>query len=121
MSKTTRTKIIISGTAAGLALLGLTAVPVKAQNHGQVTTSTIALHHSQSAAPSGLILAQAQEKPPTQAQMNRMMMEMMQRCNSMMSMMQNMRGMTGRNNMPGMMNNQNSRPAPDMMNRTPRQ
>lgn len=129
MSITTRTKTIISGAAAGLALLGLTAIPARAHNYNQATTSTVALHHNQSVTPptSGKILAQAQTTP-TQSQLNQKKMEtmqqmnqMMEQCNSMMSMMQNMPGMTGRDNMPGMMNNQNNRPGQDMMNPTPRQ
>ncbi len=82
MSMNTRTKTIISSAVAGIALLGLTAIPARARNQS-VTT-----------------LAQAQATP-TQAQMN----QMMQRCNSMMSMMQ---GMMGSGHTSGMMGGQNS-------------
>lgn len=119
---TTRTKTIISSAVAGLALLGLTAIPVIAQNSDQVTTSTIPLRHNQSATPSAseATLAQSQATP-TQAQMNQktqQMNKMMERCNSMM---QNMQGMMGSGDMPGMMNKQNSLPGQGMINRTPRQ
>lgn len=49
MSMTTRTKTVISSAVAGLELLGLTAIPAIAHNSDQVTTSTIALNHNQSA------------------------------------------------------------------------
>lgn len=106
MSITTRTKTIVSGSIAGLALLGLTAIPAFARNHNQSATPF--------ATETTLTQAQA---TPTPAQMNQQMMQnmqqmnrMMEQCNSMMSMMQNMPSMTGRDNMPGMMNNQNNRP-----------
>lgn len=107
MSMNTRTKTMIGGAAASLALLGLTAIPAFARSHNQSATTSA----------SETTLTQAQATTP--AQMNQQMMQnmqqmnrMMEQCNSMMSMMQNM---------PGMMNNQNNRPGQDMMNRTPRQ
>lgn len=119
MSMTTRNKTIISGAVAGLAMLGLTAVPAIAHNHDQVTKSTIAVNHGQSTTPrtSGATQTQVQATP-TPAQMNQKMQQMnqmMERCNSMMSKMQNMRGS---GDMPEMMNNPNSQPGQGRMNRT---
>ncbi|YAF96828.1 MAG: hypothetical protein AB3A66_03910 [Nodularia sp. CChRGM 3473] len=93
-------KIIIRSTVAGLALFGLTAIPVFAHNRNQSETSSA----------SETTLAQAQTTP-TKAQMN----QMMERCNSMMSMMQKM---MDNGNMPGMMNDQNNKPGQGTMNRT---
>lgn len=121
----TRNKTIISAAVAGLAMLGLTAIPAIAHNHDQVTKSTIAVNHDQSATPStsGATRTQAQATP-TPAQMNQKMQQMnqmMERCNSMMSMMQNMQNMRGSGDTPRMMNNQNSQPGQGRMNRTPGQ
>lgn len=121
----TRNKTIISGVVAGLAMLGLTAVPALAHNHAQATKSTIALNHDQSVTPStsGANRTQVQVTP-TPAQMNQKMQQMnqmMKRCNSMMSMMQNMQNMRGSGDMPKMMNNQNSQPGQGRMNYTPGQ
>lgn len=122
---TTRNKTIISGAVAGLAMLGLTAVPAIAHNHDQVTKSTIAVNHGQSTTPRTSGAAQTQvQTTPTPAQMNQKMQQMnqmMERCNSMMSKMQNMQNMRGSGDMPGMMNNQNSQPGQGMINGTPRQ
>lgn len=119
---TTRNKTIITGAVAGLAMLGLTAVPAIAHNHAQATKSTIAVNHDQSATPStsGATRTQVQATP-TPAQMNQKMQQMnqmMERCNSMMQNMQNMRGSS---DMPKMMNNQNSQPGQGRMNYTPGQ
>jgi hypothetical protein len=100
-------KTIISSTVAGLALLGLTAIPVFADNRNQSETSSA----------SETTLAQTQTIPtkvqttPTKAEMNKMM----ERCNSMMGMMQKM---MDNGNMPGMMNDQNNKPGQGTMNRT---
>jgi len=112
---TTLTKAIIGASVAGLAVLGLQAIPAFAQNRDQATTSTTTNNHNQSVAhpASGKTLAQAQARP-TAAQMN----QMRQQCNSMMSMMQKMHDMPGRRNMPGMTNNQNSQSGQDRMNHT---
>ncbi len=114
MNMNTRIQIAISSAVAGLALLGLSAVPAFARNHDRLVI------------PSASGTAQTQtQSTPNETQMNEMKMEkmqqmnqMMERCNSMMSMMQNM---MDSDNMPGMMNNQNNRPGQNMMNRTPRQ
>ncbi len=101
MNMSTRTKkTIIRSTVAGLAMLGLTAIPVFAHNRNQSEISSA----------SKTTLAQAQTTP-TKAQMN----QMMERCNSMMSMMQKM---MDNGNMPGMMNDQNNKPGQGTMKRT---
>ncbi|MEA5516226.1 hypothetical protein [Nodularia sp. UHCC 0506] len=92
-------KTIIRSTVAGLALLGLTAIPVFAHRHPSETSST-----------SETTLAQSQTTP-TKAQMN----QMMERCNSMMGKMETM---MNNGNMPGMMNDQNNKPGEGAMNRT---
>ena len=103
MNTTTRIQTVIRSAAAGLALLGLTAIPAFARNHDRLVI------------PSASGTAQTQtQSTPNETQMN----QMMERCNSMMSMMQNM---MDSDNMPGMMNHQNNRPGQNMMNRTPRQ
>ena len=114
MNMNTRIQIAISSAVAGLALLGLSAVPAFARNHDRLVIPSA----------SGTAPTQAQSLP-NETQMNQMKVEkmqqmnqMMERCNSMMSMMQKM---MGSDNMPGMMNNQNNRPGQNMMNRTPRQ
>lgn len=113
MNITTRTKTIISASVAGLALLGLTAIPALAHNYNQSETPSA----------SKTTLAERQANP-TPGQMNQMMEtrqqmnQMMERCNSMMSMMQKM---MGSGNMPGMMNHQNSQPGQERMNSAPRQ
>lgn len=108
MNAMKRTRLITSGIVVGLAMLGVTVLPVIAHEHNQ-TTSTIA--QRQPATPSD---ANQTQTAPTEEQMRQMIAQ----CNSMMSMMHNM---MGNDDMSGMTGQQNDPSGQGRMNPMPGQ